>query len=37
MTERPGHLGEPAWTGFVRRLQAVSATFAPRLIFFETG
>ena len=22
------HLGEPAWTGFVRRLQAVSATFA---------
>jgi transcription regulator MmyB-like protein len=22
------HLGEPAWTGFVRRLQAVSPTFA---------
>src|SRR5262249_14820689 len=22
------HLGEPAWTGFVRRLQAVSASFA---------
>jgi hypothetical protein len=22
------HVGEPAWTGFVRRLQAVSATFA---------